>query len=115
MLLITHDLGIVAEVCDCVAVIYAGEMVEYGTLEDILTSTLHPYTRGLFNSPAQQGWTGVAGSRIPELQGPGAWARGAASTPVRGVPLHPRWGKTRPPTTLGEDVSNPGNDPNREG
>jgi len=50
MLMITHDLGIVAEVCDMVSVIYAGRIVEYGTLEDIFDNTRHPYTMGLFNS-----------------------------------------------------------------
>lgn len=50
MLMITHDLGIVAEVCDCVSVIYAGRVVEHGTLEDVFDHTLHPYTKGLFNS-----------------------------------------------------------------
>lgn len=50
MLMITHDLGIVAEVCDVVSVIYAGTIVEHGTLEDIFEHTMHPYTKGLFNS-----------------------------------------------------------------
>ena len=50
MILITHDLGIVAENCDEVAVMYAGNIVEYGTLEDIFNHTKHPYTEGLFNS-----------------------------------------------------------------
>ena len=50
MLLITHDLGVVAEICDKVAIMYAGEIVEYGTLEDIFEHTAHPYTRGLFDS-----------------------------------------------------------------
>ena len=50
MLLITHDLGVVAETCDKVAIMYAGEIVEYGTLEDIFEHTAHPYTEGLFNS-----------------------------------------------------------------
>ncbi len=50
MLLITHDLGVVAETCDKVAIMYAGEIVEYGTLEDIFDRTAHPYTEGLFNS-----------------------------------------------------------------
>ena len=50
MLLITHDLGVVAEVCDKVAIMYAGEIVEYGTLEHIFNHTKHPYTMGLFNS-----------------------------------------------------------------
>ena len=42
MLLITHDLGVVAETCDAVAVIYAGEIVEFGTLEDIFDHASHP-------------------------------------------------------------------------
>lgn len=51
MLLITHDLGVVAESCDSVAIMYAGEVIEYGTVEDIFESTFHhPYTEGLFGS-----------------------------------------------------------------
>lgn len=50
MIMITHDLGIVAEVCDEVAVIYAGEIVEYGSKEEIFDHPSHPYTIGLFGS-----------------------------------------------------------------
>jgi len=50
MIMITHDLGIVAETCDDVAVMYAGRIVEQGTLEDVFNRTRHPYTEGLFNS-----------------------------------------------------------------
>ncbi len=50
LIMITHDLGIVAEICDEVAVMYAGTIVEKGTLEDIFNHTKHPYTEGLFNS-----------------------------------------------------------------
>ena len=50
MLMITHDLGVVAEICDMVSVVYAGRVIEYGTLEDIFDYTRHPYTEGLFNS-----------------------------------------------------------------
>ena len=50
MILITHDLGIVAESCDEVAVMYAGRIVEKGTLVDVFENTRHPYTEGLFNS-----------------------------------------------------------------
>ncbi|NLL36670.1 MAG: ABC transporter ATP-binding protein [Fretibacterium sp.] len=48
MMLITHDLGVVGEVCDHVAVMYAGEIVEKGDLEQIFDHPMHPYTRGLF-------------------------------------------------------------------
>lgn len=50
MLLITHDLGIVAETCDTVGIMYAGEIVEMGSLEQIFDQTTHPYTKGLFAS-----------------------------------------------------------------
>lgn len=51
VIMITHDLGVVAETCDYVAVVYAGEIVEYGTLADIFTGERHhPYTTGLFGS-----------------------------------------------------------------
>ncbi len=50
MLLITHDLGIVAQNCDYVAIMYAGEIVEYGTLREIFKDPKHPYTLGLFGS-----------------------------------------------------------------
>lgn len=51
MILITHDLGIVAEVCDKVAIMYAGQIVEFGSLEDIYTGKAHhPYTLGLFGA-----------------------------------------------------------------
>lgn len=50
MIMITHDLGVVAEICDKVAIMYAGKIVEYGTLEDVFNDTKHPYTIGLFNS-----------------------------------------------------------------
>jgi peptide/nickel transport system ATP-binding protein len=50
MIMITHDLGIIAEVCDDVAVIYAGEVIESGNLEEIFDHPTHPYTIGLFGS-----------------------------------------------------------------
>ena len=50
VLLITHDLGIIAEMADEVAVMYAGKIVEYGPCESIFASFRHPYTEGLFKS-----------------------------------------------------------------
>lgn len=50
VLLITHDLGVIAEMCQRVAVIYSGEIVEMGTAEDLFDRTAHPYTMGLFDS-----------------------------------------------------------------
>ena len=68
MLMITHDLGIVARICDDVAVMYAGEIVESGSVEDIfLSGSHHPYTEGLFGS-------------IPNLK-----SRAARLTPIMGL------------------------------
>ena len=50
MILITHDLGVVAKICDKVAVVYAGEIIETGTHKEIYTDKRHPYTIGLFDS-----------------------------------------------------------------
>jgi len=50
MIMITHDFGIVAETCDKVAIMYAGEIVERGSLKDIFKGARHPYTIGLFNA-----------------------------------------------------------------
>lgn len=50
MILITHDLGVVAEMCNEVAIMYAGKIVEYGSVEDIFYRPKHPYTRGLLDS-----------------------------------------------------------------
>lgn len=50
MMLITHDLGVVAQVCDKVAIMYAGDIIEIGTLEDLFETPKHPYTHGLFGS-----------------------------------------------------------------
>ena len=83
MLLITHDLGIVAECCDSVAVMYAGEIIEYGSLRDIFNATSHPYTKGLFRS-------------IPNLDGearrlhPIMGLMPDPSNPPDGCKFHPR-------------------------
>ena len=53
MIMITHDLGIVAQVCDDVAIVYAGEILEYGSKKEIYTYRCHPYTVGLFGAIPQ--------------------------------------------------------------
>ena len=50
LIMITHDLGVVAKICDSVAVMYAGRIVEFGSLRDVFNDPKHPYTEGLFNS-----------------------------------------------------------------
>lgn len=50
MIMITHDLGVVADICDKVAIMYGGNVLEYATKESLFTKAYHPYTQGLFNS-----------------------------------------------------------------
>ncbi|THB63396.1 MAG: ABC transporter ATP-binding protein [Gammaproteobacteria bacterium] len=50
VIFITHDLGVIAGICDSVAVMYAGRVVEHGDVRDIFNKPLHPYTKGLLNS-----------------------------------------------------------------
>jgi peptide/nickel transport system ATP-binding protein len=50
IMLITHDMGVVAELADEVAVMYMGNIVEFGTIEDVLSSPAHPYTKALLKS-----------------------------------------------------------------
>jgi len=82
-ILITHDLGIVAEMCDRVLVMYAGHIVESGDVETIFRSPRHPYTIGLMNS-------------LPKLTGDEEWLEPIAGAPPSlidlpsGCPFHPR-------------------------
>ncbi len=71
MILITHDLGVVARTCDDVAVVYAGEIIENGSLEDIFDHPTHPYTIGLFGA-------------LPKLTG-----NEKRLSPVEGLPPDP--------------------------
>lgn len=67
IILITHDLGVVAEVADRVAVMYAGQIVELATVEELFTNPKHPYTRSLFNSIPQMG--AAEGERLNVIKG----------------------------------------------
>ncbi|MEY4099819.1 MAG: hypothetical protein RL300_990 [Pseudomonadota bacterium] len=68
IVLITHDLGVVAETCERVAVMYAGRKVEEAPVEVLFDAPAHPYTRGLMASKPRHGET-VAGTRLTELPG----------------------------------------------
>jgi peptide/nickel transport system permease protein len=72
ILLITHDLGVVAETCDRVLVMYAGEIVEEGDVTQILTRPRHPYTRALLSATPRND---VRMGRLPTIRGtmPAAW------------------------------------------
>jgi len=83
LLMITHNLGIIAEICQSVAVMYAGTIIEYGSVEEVFPNPLHQYTIGLFGS-------------IPKLTGPRerlASIPGAVANPENlpnGCPFHDR-------------------------
>ena len=77
LLLITHDLGVIAEVCDRVVVMYGGQIVETGTTEDILTRPEHPYTQGLLASLPAIGDRDVRLNPIPgSVPSPVHWPDG---------------------------------------
>jgi oligopeptide/dipeptide ABC transporter ATP-binding protein len=75
ILLITHDLGVVASLCHKVAVMYAGRIIETGTTREVLMSARHPYTAGLLESSTRHA---VKGKRLPSIPGsvPPPGARG---------------------------------------
>ncbi len=85
LLMITHNLGIIAEICQKVAVMYAGVIVEYGTIEEVFNNPMHCYTKGLFDA-------------IPKLSGPRerlASIHGFVANPEHlpsGCAFHPRCG-----------------------
>lgn len=83
LLLITHDLGVVAQIADHVAVMYAGRIVEQGPAQDILDNPGHPYTTGLLRSRPGQGRRKERLEAIPGTV-PGLWERPA------GCAFHPR-------------------------
>jgi peptide/nickel transport system ATP-binding protein len=97
VLLITHDLGVVARFCDRVAVMYAGEIVETGDVEAVFTNPLHPYTRALLgafpSSKAPRGQLPTIQGRVPGLAerpvGCRFRSRCASATDVCGRPDSP--------------------------
>ncbi len=82
MLFITHDLGVAAGVCDHIAVMYAGEIVEYSSAQEILNRGKHPYTLGLLDSIPRKGLKPIEGSS-PSL-----------INPPQGCKFHPRCSST---------------------
>jgi peptide/nickel transport system ATP-binding protein len=85
VILITHDLGVVAETCQRVVVMYAGRKVEEATVEELFDRPAHPYTRGLLASIAR----GRAGNRVKRLQEiPGIVP--SLREPIRGCAFAPR-------------------------
>ncbi|MTV26068.1 ABC transporter ATP-binding protein [Nitriliruptoraceae bacterium ZYF776] len=83
LILITHDLGVVAEVADRVAVMYAGRIVEYGTVPELYDNAAHPYTEGLMRSiPRLE----QKGGKLDPIEG----APPSLTAIPSGCPFHPR-------------------------
>jgi peptide/nickel transport system ATP-binding protein len=89
VMLITHDMGVIAETCDRVAVMYAGRVVEVGPVQQVIHRPLHPYTRGLMGSIPS-----MAQERERLAQIDGAMPRLNAVPP--GCAFHPRCGDVMP-------------------
>ena len=99
VILITHDLGVVAELCDDVAVMYAGQIVEKGPVEAIFNTPQHPYTVGLLGSlprlEKRQGRLAAIEGSVPDMTRPQTGCRFADRCPfvesacrMQAVPLH---------------------------
>jgi peptide/nickel transport system ATP-binding protein len=84
VMLITHDLGVVAEMCDEVTVMYLGEAVEYGDVDSVFHSPLHPYTKALLHSIPRLGYSKEKPLEPIEGMVPDAFNRPS------GCPFHPR-------------------------
>ena len=83
LILITHDLGVVAEIADRVAVMYAGRKVEEAPVGDLFDHPLHPYTRGLMGATPDAGARAAGSPTFP------AWCRALDALP-RGCAFAPR-------------------------
>lgn len=80
VVIVTHDLGVVADLCDDVAVMYAGEIVESGTVTEVLDAPRHPYTKALLGATPHAGEAVTPSHRLTAIPGqvpaPGSWPRG---------------------------------------
>lgn len=84
VLLITHDLGVAAQMADAVGVMYAGRLVEYAPAPDLFGAPLHPYTRGLLNAAPNARSRGL--TRLPTIAG----SVPSLGDMPSGCPFHPR-------------------------
>jgi oligopeptide/dipeptide ABC transporter ATP-binding protein len=87
ILLIAHDLGVVAQICDRVGVMYAGQLVEVAPVAELFAAPRHPYTRALLDALPSRGRRGralrVIGGQVPDLSHPPAGCRFADRCPYR--------------------------------
>lgn len=69
IIMITHDLGVVAETCHEVAVMYCGRIVEFSDVKTLFSKPRHPYTKGLLGSIPSLGQKGIKKDRLPTIDG----------------------------------------------
>ena len=81
MLYISHDMGAIARVCDRLAVMYAGEIVEDGAIDEVFAQPVHPYTRGLLGSVPRLSYAGLPQAMAGRPPAPGEDAAGCAFVP----------------------------------
>ncbi len=108
IMLITHNLGVVAENADVVCVMYAGRVVEYAKVYDLFDNPLHPYTRGLFNSIPRLGELKHRLTTVEEVVGdPAQFLKLPGHDPANGAEIVPWWPDppkdVRPQTVEGRD------------
>jgi peptide/nickel transport system ATP-binding protein len=83
IVMITHDLGVVAEMCDRVAVMYAGTVVETGNASEIFSDPKHPYTQGLLSAlPGESKELSSIGGSVPDLLDPPSGCRFNPRCPI---------------------------------
>lgn len=99
VLLVTHDLGVVAETGDFVGVMYAGLLMEYATVRELFQNPLHPYTQGLID--AQPSGASVGLKELPAIPG---YVPTLENMPA-GCPFHPRCDKRMPVCSVKEPVT----------
>jgi peptide/nickel transport system ATP-binding protein len=93
VMLITHDMGVIAETCDRVAVMYAGRLVEIGPVDEVIHRPAHPYTAGLMAAvPRLKDERDAQGARLAQIDGS---LPGLEAIPA-GCPFHPRCPKASP-------------------
>ncbi len=108
LILVTHDLGVVADICDRAVVMYAGQVVEQGPVADVFEHPTHPYTKGLLESSPHVEHVdvagGVASAHLPTIPGtvplPAGWPTGCRFA-ERCFQAEPRCEDARIPLTIG--------------
>jgi peptide/nickel transport system ATP-binding protein/oligopeptide transport system ATP-binding protein len=107
VLLITHDLGIVSQAADRVAIMYSGQIMETGPVQDIIANPKHPYTQGLLNSLPSMALHDKVNNRLKPIPGTVPSLKDIPS----GCPFRPRCSKVM--TECSQEIKEKGNEPHQ--